>query len=134
MNKKSKKEQIFILLAIFTVCLILFVSVGCSLTECAGCLCQVNEEKELFKDSTSLGCIGCNIEKEDGPFGGKSTCTDCSGCILGCETSNNKLTDSSYCQIFGCSKCFIYECDTGDNDITCGSNCAGCSICGGIKN
>lgn len=107
MNKKSKKEQLFILLAILTICITLFATVGCSLSECVEC----------------AGTVGCQVEHD----GGTSKCTDCTGCLLGCEVNR------SSCQVFSCSKCFVYECNTGGNDITCGSNCAGCPICGGIK-
>ena len=122
MNKKSKKEQMFILLAVFAVCSVLFVIVSCgdyqeiptgngnSIHSCGDssstCLCgSVGDDKPIFYYGSS-GCLvssafGC-AENANGEYYQVCGCGCGEGC-MGCIVSCSDCEDFKYgASCFGC--------------------------------
>ena len=122
MNKKSKIEQLFILLAVFTICLVLFATISCSNFQE---IPTGNGNSVYSCGDSSTTCLCGSIGDKPVCYYGGSGCLG--GSAIGCEVNEN----GDYYKVcgLGCGGCIgcIIGC-SGCDDINYGAGCPGCHI------
>ena len=125
MNKKSKIEQIFILLLGFMGCVLLFSMLGCDINN--------NENNVYGKQSSCEVCnTGCRTGALLGYESNINTCYGGEGCCanrISCGTLS--VEDGGYMDcVLGdkCTGCYMGGCLR--SSCSTGIRCGGCAMCG----